>query len=193
MKFMIITTVALSLFVISPLYAEVITGKNGNNSAGIAIDLLPSILSGAEEKPGYSFQVWTGIERIKIRFVAAHLYQPDSLIDESFTNYEMNVTAFIMDYFFSDNFSGLWIGTGAELWNCSIEHKTSGSATSWTDNILTLGAGYVWKLTESVYLDPFAAVHYRMNDSKVVAGGSEFSRQRVSASASVKIGYMFNL
>lgn len=168
-------------------------GNSINASAGVAVDLLPTVLSATSGEAGYSFQAWAGFENVKMRVVAAHLYQPDSMIDGSFENYEMNVAAFIIDYFFKENFRGFWIGTGAELWNCSIEHKASGEAAMWTDNILTLGAGYVWKITDSVYLDPFAAVHYRMNDSKVMAGGEEFTRQRVSASASVKIGYMFSI
>jgi len=188
-----ILIITMTVFV-SPLFAQnTDNGKVNNAAAGFAIDLLPTVLSATRGEAGYSFQAWAGFENVKMRVVAAHLYQPDNMIDESFENYEMNVAAFIMDYFFADNFRGFWIGTGAELWNCSIEHKATGETVQWTDNILTLGAGYVWKITDSVYLDPFAAVHYRMNDSKVEAGGEEFARQRVSASASVKIGYMFSI
>jgi len=194
MKRTLIFLTILTLYIAQPLSAQDKVSSSTNfSAAGYAIDLFPTILSATQGEAGYSFQVWAGINKVKLRLVAAHLYQPDSLINDSFKNYEMNVTAFIMDYFFSDNFSGLWIGTGAELWNCGIENKTSGAAVQWTDNIITFGAGYVWKLTESVYIDPFAAVHYRMNNSKVQAGGEEFKRQRVSASASVKIGYMFNI
>jgi len=189
----LILIIALILLA-NPLFSQDTEKKNGNNaSAGYAIDLLPTILSAAQGEAGYSFQAWAGVDRARVRVVAAHLYQPDSMIDDSFENYEMNVTAFIIDYFFSDSFSGFWIGTGTELWNCSIKNKASGETSQWTDNIITAGAGYVWKITECVYLDPFAAVHYRMNDSKVETGGEEFRRQRVSASASVKIGYMFNI
>lgn len=182
------------LFLVSPVFAQNTDYKNSTDAAaGFAVDLLPTVLSATQGEAGYSFQAWTGFENVKMRVVAAHLYQPDSVINDSFENYEMNVAAFIMDYFFADNFNGFWIGTGAELWNCSIEHKATGETVQWTDNILTLGAGYVWKITENVYLDPFAALHYRMNDTKVMAGGEEFTRQRVSASASVKIGYMFSI
>lgn len=177
-----------------PISAQGInTATRDIKAAGYAVDLFPTVLSSIDKKPGYSFQAWAGFDQIKMRIVAAHLYQPDRLIDDSFKNYEMNVTAFIIDYFFKNDFTGFWIGTGAELWNCSIENKSSGTTAEWTDNILTAGAGYVWKITDSVYLDPFAAVHYRMNDGKVITGGEEFKRQRVSASASIKIGYMFNL
>ncbi len=177
-----------------PLYAQNNNLENGDiKAAGYAVDLFPTVLSAVDKEPGYSFQAWAGFNNIKMRIVAAHLYQPDRVIDKAFTNYEMNVTAFIIDYFFKDDLTGFWIGTGAELWNCSIENNSSGITAEWTDNILTAGSGYVWKLTDSVYLDPFAAVHYRMNDGKVIAGGEEFRRQRVSASASIKIGYMFNL
>lgn len=194
MKSKLSILILIFLFFVNPLFARnTENGNSKNAAAGFAVDLLPAVLSATRGEAGYSFQAWTGFEKVKMRVVTAHLYQPDSMIDESFENYEMNVAAFIIDYFFADNFSGFWIGTGAELWNCSIEQKASGETTQWTDNILTLGAGYVWEISDSVYLDPFAAVHYRMNDSKVIAGGEEFTRQRVSASASVKIGYMFEL
>jgi len=186
-------TFILTLAVL-PLSAQNINTESRDiKAAGYAVDLFPTALSAVDKEPGYSFQAWAGFDHIKMRIVAAHLYQPDRLIDDAFQNYEMNVTAFIIDYFFNENLTGLWIGTGAELWNCSIENKSSGATAEWTDNILTAGAGYVWKITDSVYLDPFAAVHYRMNDGKVTAGGEEFKRQRISASASIKIGYMFNL
>jgi hypothetical protein len=177
-----------------PISAQSINTENRDfKAAGYAVDLFPTVLSSIDKEPGYSFQAWAGFNNIKMRIVAAHLYQPDRLIDDGFKNYEMNVTAFIIDYFFRNDLTGFWIGTGAELWNCSIENKSSGTTAAWTDNILTAGAGYVWKITDNIYLDPFAAVHYRMNDSKVITGGEEFKRQRVSASASIKIGYMFNL
>jgi len=186
-------TFILTLAVL-PLSAQNINTESRDiKAAGYAVDLFPTALSAVDKEPGYSFQAWAGFDHIKMRIVAAHLYQPDRLIDDAFQNYEMNVTAFIIDYFFNQNLTGLWIGTGAELWNCSIENKSSGATAEWTDNILTAGAGYVWKITDSVYLDPFAAVHYRMNDGKVTAGGEEFKRERISASASIKIGYMFNL
>ncbi len=192
MKFRILVLI-LTCFILTPGYTQTASDRSGACASGFALDLLPTVLSGSQGKSGYSFQVWGGVEKVKIRLVAAHLYQPESLYDKSFRNYEMNVTAVIFDYFFSKNFTGFWIGTGTEAWNCSVQHEASGSSFSWTDNILTAGAGYVWKLTESVYLDPFAAVHYRMNNNKVSAGGESFTRKRISGSASVKIGYMFNL
>lgn len=193
MKFRIVPYMVVSFVILLHVSAYAANDKSGNNPAGFAIDLLPTVISGIQGKSGYSFQVWAGIEKVKIRLVSAHLYQPDSLIDDSFKNYEMNVTAMIFDYFFSENFTGFWIGAGAESWNSTILHKASDTSANWTDNILTAGAGYVWKITENVYLDPFAAVHYRMNDNKVSAGNENFNRKRVSGSASVKIGCMFSL
>ena len=160
---------------------------------GYAVDLLPTALSATEGKAGYSFQTWGGYDHIKIRLVAAHFYMPQSQVDSSFENYEVNVTAFLIDWFPYGDLSGFWFGAGTELWNSRIEHKDSGSKSAWTDNILTAGIGYVWKITDNIYVDPFAAVHYRMSDGKIETGCAEFERMRVSASASVKIGYQFSL
>jgi hypothetical protein len=162
-------------------------------SIGYAIDLLPTILSSTEGKVGYSFQIWSGYDHIKMRLVAAHMYMPESQYNDDFENYELNVTAFIMDWFPYGQLHGLWFGIGTEFWKNHVEQKISKAETNWTDNILTAGIGYVWKLTENIYIDPFAAIHNRMNDDKVRVGGEEFGRRRVSVSASVKIGYQFSI
>ncbi len=186
-----ISSVLLSVLLANPLFSEENAGKRA--AIGYAVDLLPTVLSATEGKPGYSFQVWSGYDHIKMRLVAAHIYMPGSQYDNNFENYEVNVTAFILDWFPYGSLEGFWFGTGTEFWNSRVEHKASGAETAWTDNILTAGIGYVWKFTDNVYIDPFAAVHYRMNDGKVRAGGEEFARKRVSASASVKIGYQFSI
>lgn len=160
---------------------------------GFAVDLLPTVLSAVDGKAGFSVQSWAGYDHFRIRLVAAHLYQPDSMIDSSFQNYELNVTAFIIDWFPQGNLSGFWFGTGSELWNSRIRHKSAGSEVSWTESIITAGIGYAWQINDNLYIDPFAAVHYRMNDGKVYCGGDEFKRSRISASASVKIGCRINM
>lgn len=167
--------------------------EQGGSKIGYAIDLLPAIISSAEGEAGYSFQTWGGYDHIKVRLVAAHFYMPGSQVDSAFENYEVNVTAFLIDWFPQGDLSGFWFGAGTELWNSRVKHKATGDETAWTDNILTAGIGYVWEITDNLYIDPFAAVHYRMNDGEVEAGNEDFARRRVSASASIKIGYQFSL
>lgn len=183
------------LIITLPLFRAFPEDMNRKKDAaiGYSIDLLPTVLSAFEKKPGYSLQVWAGYDHMKIRFVSAHLYQPQGMIDDSFEDYQLNVAAFLIDWFPSGNLSGFWFGTGTELWNCGIRHGASGTNTFWTDNIITAGIGYVWQINDMLYIDPFAAVHYRMNDEKVSCGGMEFKRSRLSASASVKIGFRLNL
>ena len=162
-------------------------------ASGYAVDLLPTALSLIENKAGYSIQAWAGIERVKVRVIGAHLYLPDERIEGPFTENEMNVSAFLIDYFFQDDFEGLWIGTGIENWNCTVRHADTGEYLTWNDSIMTLGTGYVFKLANGFYIDPFAAMHYRMNDNEVTAqNGDAFKRKRLTYSASLKLGYQID-
>ena len=181
-----------SAVLISPAFSAE-SNTEGGVKIGYAIDLLPAVLSATEGEAGYAFQTWGGADHIKVRLVAAHFYMPGSWYDSAFENYEVNVTALLIDWFPYGDLSGFWFGTGTELWNSRIEHKTSGDDATWTDNIITAGIGYVWSITDNLYIDPFAALHYRMSGGEVTAGGEEFKRKRISASASVKIGYQFSL
>ena len=190
--FQVSQIIVFLILVLTPAFSEE-NKEPGKVRLGYAIDLLPTAVSAVDGKAGYSVQAWAGYDHVKVRVVAAHLYQPDSVIDSSFENYELNVAAFLIDWFPLGDLSGFWFGTGSEFWNSRIEHKGTGSETSWVDNIITAGIGYVWEITDNLYIDPFAAVHFRMNDGNVNADGEEFGRKRVSASASIKIGYQFNL
>ncbi len=175
------------------LNAQEQTKGDSGVAIGYSADLFPTIISAVDNKAGFAFQTWAGVDNVKIRAIGAHLYQPESSYSSSFEEYETNVTAVIIDRMFSDNFTGFWIGGGIELWNNSIRHKDTGVVREWSDNVLTLGGGYVWKLTDNLYVNPWAAVHYRINDTDVEIAGDSLSRRRVIASGSIKIGYFFNL
>ena len=126
-------------------------------------------------------------------FFSAHLYMPENLITEGFSDYEINAAAFVIDYVSGSDFSGFWIGPGIELWNSSVKHKNSGITGQWTDTIITIGCGYIWKFYDNFYLDPWAGVHIRTNNNKIVIAGDEFKREKISFNASLKAGYQINL
>jgi hypothetical protein len=183
---------AMLIICLYPLFPLSVAAEDSPSPVlGYTLDMLPVILSASEGRAGYSFQVWAGLNRIKIRVIGAHLLMPQSMIKDSFEDYEVNVAAILIDYFFTRDLRGFWIGSGVELWNSSVKHKKTGETALFTDSIITAGGGYVWHLTEHVYLNPFAALHFRINDSKVLAGNEEFTRKKFSSSASVKIGYRF--
>ena len=118
---------------------------------------------------------------------------PEKLITNGFSDYEINAAAFVIDYTFGRNFSGFWIGPGIELWNSSVKHKDSGLTGQWTDTIITVGCGYIWKFYDNFYLDPWAGIHLRTNSNKIEIAGDEFKRGKFSVNASIKIGYQINL
>lgn len=180
------------LFLVAGLSGFAETGQN-NRAIGFQADLFPTAVSIAENKPGYALQAWTGSDKTRIRLIAAHLYMPESLITDGFTGYEINAAAFVIDYVSGSDFSGFWIGPGIELWNSSVKHKSSGQSAHWTDTILTIGCGYIWKFYGNFYIDPWAGIHIRTNNNKITVAGDEFKREKVSFNASLKIGYQINL
>ncbi len=174
--------------------ADTMNGTGREVVIGYEADLFPYAASAAAGKGGFAFQTYAGIDHIKIRAVAAHIYLPDSLIGASgFTDYELSVAALIIDYVFRDNFEGFWIGTGVELWQNSITHEQGGGSIEWMNTVMTLGGGYIWKIYNNVYINPWAAVHYVMNAKDIEANGDRYHQRAFQASASIKIGFFFDL
>lgn len=161
---------------------------------GFNLDLFPTIVSATQEKFGMSFQTWVGINHMRIRFVGAHLYLPEALAGNKYFNqFRTSVGALIVDYCFGKNFDGVWIGSGIEIWQNQITHRQSGLKSEWTNQVLTLGVGYTWRMYKNLYLDPWCAVHYIMNDATIKRNGHSFEQFPLQASVSVKIGYFFNI
>ena len=167
----------------------------GRQSAlGYEVDLFPTAISATAGETGYAFQTWAGIDRVKIRLVGAHLVLPDSLAgNDNFEDREMTVGALIFDYVFGENFQGFWFGTGVELWQNRIRHTGSGEQADWITGVLTAGGGYIFKVYGNLYLNPWAALHYVMNNREIVIAGDSFEQSPVQFSVSLKIGYYFSL
>ena len=95
-------------------------------TVGVAIDLLPPILSASTGHLGYSAQLWVGYKKYRVRGVIAGFTMPDKLMgNEDFKDLKTTATAVIFDYFLKNNFKGWWFGTGFEMWNNTITSKTN--------------------------------------------------------------------
>src|ERR1041385_2702238 len=92
---------------------------------GFNVDLFPTVISAVNGKLGYAPQVWIGIDRVRVRFVGAHLEAPDAFAfaDEGFENPTTTAFAAIIDYTFGPHFDGPWIGSGFEIWQQSIRSE----------------------------------------------------------------------
>ena len=169
------------------------TGKNNRVYLGYSVDLFPAVISAIQGKAGYSFQTWLGIDHVKLRVIGASTHAPGFLLSDDFENHKLTVGALISDYGFGDNMTGFWIGSGVEMWMNEIGHKDTSEKARWTNGVLTVGGGHIWKLAGNLYINPWAGAHFIMNNHSVHLAGKSYTPTGISASVSVKIGYYFDI
>lgn len=192
MRLFIFTAILSAAFICFPAQASENTSVK--SAIGFTVDFLPYMLSAADGKLGYSYQTWAGIDHCRIRFVGAKLYMPQFLSETNrFNHHSMTVTAAILDYTFGNHFDGFWIGSGFELWQNRIISKRTGETLEWTNQVFTVGGGYIWKITDCFYIEPWTAVHCILNCNSVRAGNESYHPQILSAEVSLKAGYMFTM
>ncbi len=161
-------------------------------TVGVAIDLLPPIMSASTGNFGYSAQLWYGYKKYRVRGVIAGFTMPDQLMgNDDFTNLQTTATAFIFDYFLKNNFKGWWFGTGVERWNNTITSKTDNQDYDFKDYVATAGSGYIFKVYKNFYVEPWFAMHYVLNDEKVTVGETEYKTKKFQGEVSLKVGWHF--
>ncbi len=161
-------------------------------TVGVAIDLLPPIMSAATGNFGYSAQLWYGYKKFRVRGVIAGFQIPDKLMGSNdFTNLKTTAAALIFDYFRKNNFKGWWFGTGFEMWNNTITSKINYRDYDFKDYVATAGSGYIFKVYKNFYVEPWGAVHCVLNDEKVSVGETEYKTKKIQGEVSLKVGWHF--
>lgn len=159
---------------------------------GVAIDLLPPVLSATTGHVGYSTQLWYGYKKFRVRGVIAGFQMPNKLIgNDDFKNLKTTATALIFDYFKKDNFEGWWIGAGAEIWNNKISSKLNNNKYKFNDYVATAGIGYIFKINKNFYIEPWGALHQVLNNERVTVDITEYKTKRLQGEVSLKIGWQF--
>jgi hypothetical protein len=159
---------------------------------GVAIDLLPPVMSAMTNNFGYSAQLWFGYNKLRMRGVVAGFYMPDKMMgNDDFKNLKMTASALILDYFKNYNFKGWWIGAGFELWNNSITSKIDSKNYSFNNYVATAGGGYIFKVYKNLYVEPWGAVHYVLNNEKATAATTEYKTKKFQGEVSLKVGWHF--
>lgn len=159
---------------------------------GVAIDLLPPIMSATTGNFGYSAQLWYGYKKYRVRGVIAGFTMPDKLMgNDDYTDLETTATALIFDYFLKNNFKGWWFGTGVEMWNNTITSKIDNHAYDFKDYVATAGSGYIFKVYKNFYVEPWGAMHYVINDEIVTVGVTEYKTKKFQGEVSFKVGWHF--
>lgn len=161
-----------------------------SQTVGLAIDLLPPILSAAAGSFGYSAQLWYGYRKIRIRGVIAGFTMPDKMMgNDDFENLHTDAVAVIFDYFLKNNFKGWWMGAGFEMWNNTITLKMNNQNYEFKDYVATAGTGYIFMIYRNFYVEPWGALHYVLNNEKVTTGDFSFGTKRFQGEVSLKVGW----
>ena len=169
--------------------SDTITTKQ---TVGVAIDLLPPIMSASTGNFGYSAQLWYGYKKYRVRGVIAGFTMPDKLMGkDDFKDLKTTATAVIFDYFLKNNFKGWWFGTGFEMWNNTITSKMNSQDYDLNDFVATAGSGYVFKVYRNFYVEPWGAVHYVMNNESVIVENTTYKTKKFQGEVSLKIGWHF--
>ncbi len=179
-----------------PAFADDVPAAHERATAlGFNVDLFPTVISAVNGKAGYAPQVWIGIDRVRIRFVGAHLEPPDgfAFAPEGFRHPTTTALATILDYTSGPHFDRWWAGAGFELWQQSIQHDGVPGTARWSSAVFTVGGGYIWRFSGNFFLDPWLAVHATMNPQTVSLGSFEFKPFPIIADASLKIGWFADL
>lgn len=161
-------------------------------TVGVAIDLLPPVMSAATGNLGYSAQLWFGYKKYRVRGVIAGFTMPDKLMgNDDFKDLKTTATALIFDYFLRNNFKGWWFGTGFEMWNNTITSKMNNHVYDLKDFVATAGSGYVFNVYRNFYVEPWGALHYVMNNESVIVEKTEYKTKKFQGEVSLKIGWHF--
>jgi hypothetical protein len=162
---------------------------------GFQLDLLPTVASAAARRLGYAPQLWLGIDHVRLRLVGAYIVLPDGLasLPDGFHHASTAVFAAVFDYTFGPRFDGPWLGSGFEVWHRTVEHDDVAEQATWSNTVFTLGGGYIFRVSDHLLIDPWAAAHVTLDPTTVHLGGDSWNPPRISAEASLKIGWIVDL
>jgi hypothetical protein len=156
---------------------------------GTEIDVLPYVMN------GYYASAFTAHSGWRFRGVVARSDAPSFLVASGFDKKRTDAYAVLVDRFIGrkkERVEGFWAGGGMELWRNRIRQEGASDFTRYSNSVLTVGGGYVWKISHHVYLNPWSAVHVvAAGERNINVSGRTYIQPRFTPEASVKIGIMF--
>ena len=153
---------------------------------GIELDALPWLTG------GYYVSGWYAADKLRYRAVLTEINVPDSFVEDGYKDKQIRAYAVIMDYFPSVSRKGVWYGAGLEYWQTSIANESDNAQAEYDNTVFTVGLGYVWQITESVYLNPWAALHLIVGgEQDITVGNRRYHQGSLTPSASIKLGWQF--
>jgi hypothetical protein len=160
-----------------------------SGTVGFELDALP-FLTG-----GYYGSVWFGAAPWRLRAVVSGVNVPALATQPQYEHLRLDVVALIADWFFgtrAGSLAGPWVGGGLERWDNRIEPKGAPGSATFSNDVVTVGGGYVLTLRGNWYLNPWFAAHYLVGgDFDVDVGRRTYHPPRASGEVSLKLGWHF--
>jgi len=151
---------------------------------GAELDILPYIMG------GYHVSLWYGKDNLRYRGVYTHANIPSFATPTGFKDHQLWSASFVVDYFFKENFEGWWVSAGYAYWNNQIQDEKATQKLYYTNNVMSFGAGYVWKFAGNFYISPWGGANILItNLGPFELGGSEYTPSGIVPELSLKIGW----
>lgn len=160
--------------------------KNPPFTIGTELDALPFATG------GYYFSLVGGYDHFRLRGVASLVNPPGfAYPSDRFTNLSLHAYAVIVDYFFKPEPQGFWVGVGLEKWLGTIDSANGSNSGSYHESVSTVGVGYVWVFYKNFYLNPWVAIHMKMDGDPPRVGTDVYALPSVQGEGSFKLGWYF--
>jgi hypothetical protein len=156
---------------------------------GSEIDALPFVMN------GYYGSGFVGRDGWKLRAVAARSTLPSFMVTDGFKDKRSDAYALLADRFIGSKRQkqeGLWVGGGGEYWRSRIRTDASPTYANYHNYMLTVGNGYVWKLSRHLYINPWAAGHFAVaGERNILVSGKTYKQPVFTPEGSIKLGFTF--
>ena len=159
---------------------------NTDVNYGFELDALPYLTG------GYYISGWVGKDKLRVRGIVASVNFPKFAIEAGFEDNKLEAYALVVDYFPSQNFSGVWYGGGIEFWDSEIKSENENITSEYSNFVVTAGGGYIWYFHKNFYLNPWGAIHGIVSgDGDVNVGSRVFKPKKVTGEISLKVGFKY--
>jgi hypothetical protein len=192
---------ALAFLLVFPLFCNILFAQQSTeNSAaaepgkarwrfGTELDVVPYATG------GYYVSGFAGHGGWRLRGVGARTNAPGFMVSSGFEQKRTDAYALLVDRFFGSRrtqLRGFWLSGGGEYWRNRIRQENPSPFSYYDNFVLTAGGGYVWKLSNHFYLNPWTALHFvAAGDRNINVSGKTYEQPVVTPEVSVKIGFIF--
>lgn len=152
---------------------------------GVELDLLPYLTGGYYGSLSWAQDEW------RYRAVVAKVDLPAWIIPDGFDRHTQSAYALILDYFYEHQVNGWWSGIGFEYWRNEVREASSQESAVFWQGIVTVGQGYVWRINDYFYINPWGAIHVPLQTDTVRIASRDYHPLPVLGEISVKFGLLF--